>query len=53
VVEDHGARVFLDRGAADTLDDKVLDAAIDQQGGVEFTVIPQAARPSSDGQRPS
>jgi len=53
VVEDRGARVFLDRGAADTLDDKVLDAAIDQQGGVEFTVIPQAARPSSNGQQPS
>jgi iron-sulfur cluster assembly protein len=53
VVEDHGARVFLDQQAADTLDDKVLDASIDPQGAVEFTVIPQAGMPSPNGQRPT
>lgn len=52
VVEDRGARVFLDEGAANSLDDKVLDAAVDAQGAVEFTVIPQAGLPGMDGQGP-
>ena len=52
VVEDRGARVFLDEGAAHSLDDKVLDAAVDAQGAVEFTVIPQAGLPGMDGQGP-
>jgi Fe-S cluster assembly iron-binding protein IscA len=30
VVEDHGARVFLDTRAASLLDEKVLDARIDE-----------------------
>ncbi|HZO65897.1 MAG: Fe-S cluster assembly protein HesB [Kribbellaceae bacterium] len=52
VVEEQGARVFLDSSAADTLDDKVLDASVDPQGAVEFTVIPQAGMPSPNGQQP-
>jgi Fe-S cluster assembly iron-binding protein IscA len=36
VVEDGGARVFLEENAAVTLDDKVLDAQVDENGGVQF-----------------
>ena len=52
VVEDRGARVFLDEGAAQSLDDKVLDAAVDAQGAVEFTVIPQLGLPDQNGSTP-
>jgi len=38
VVEDGGARLFLEEIAATTLDDKVLDARVDESGGVEFMV---------------
>jgi iron-sulfur cluster assembly protein len=38
VVEEEGARVFLDGTAAETLDDKVLDAQVDESGGVQFTL---------------
>jgi iron-sulfur cluster assembly protein len=38
VVEDQGARVFLEETAAQTLDDKVLDAQVDESGGVQFTL---------------
>lgn len=38
VVEDQGARVFLEETAAQTLDDKVLDAQVDDAGGVQFTL---------------
>jgi Fe-S cluster assembly iron-binding protein IscA len=38
VVEADGARVFLGENAARTLDDKVLDAEIDQSGGVQFSL---------------
>ena len=38
VVESDGARVFLDTAAALSLDDRVLDAQIDEQGGVQFAV---------------
>ena len=38
VVEDQGARVFLEETAAETLDDKVLDAQVDESGGVQFTL---------------
>ena len=38
VVEDGGARVFLEETAAQTLDDKVLDAQVDGSGGVEFMI---------------
>ncbi len=36
VVEQDGAQVFLDESATTLLDDKVLDARVDQDGNVEF-----------------
>ena len=41
VVEDGGAKVFLEETAALTLDDKVLDAQVDDAGGVQFTIAAQ------------
>lgn len=41
VLEDSGARVFLEETAAVTLDDKVLDAQVDDNGGVQFTIANQ------------
>lgn len=38
VVETSGARVFLDPPAAAYLDDKVLDAEVDAEGKVRFTL---------------
>ena len=40
VIEDHGARLFLDREAAELLDDKVLDANL-EQGQVAFVLAEQ------------
>jgi len=40
VIEEQGARVFLDPDAATFLDDKVLDATL-AQGRVEFTIADQ------------
>jgi Fe-S cluster assembly iron-binding protein IscA len=40
VIEERGARVFVDADAAELLDDKMLDAMIDQDQ-VAFTVIDQ------------
>jgi Fe-S cluster assembly iron-binding protein IscA len=37
-VEQDGATVYLDEGAATMLDDKVLDAAVDTDGKVEFAL---------------
>lgn len=42
VLEEDGARVFLEETAAETLDDKILDAQVDDRGGVQFTIAPQA-----------
>ena len=42
IVEDSGARVFLDDKAASALDDKILDAEYQPNGGVQFTIAPQA-----------
>lgn len=42
VVENEGARVFLDTDAAEVLDDRVLDAQVDGQGGVQFAVTNRA-----------
>ena len=42
VVENAGARVFLDTDAAAVLDDRVLDAQIDPQGAVQFAVTTAA-----------
>lgn len=41
VVEKEGARVFLDPEAAVILDDKVLDAQVGDEGGIEFLVSGQ------------
>ena len=41
VVETEGARVFLDAGAALVLDDKVLDAQMEQDGSVRFALAGQ------------
>ncbi|WP_426622888.1 Fe-S cluster assembly protein HesB [Leifsonia sp. McL0607] len=38
VVESGGARLFLEPGAAVALDDKVLDAQVDDQGAVSFAI---------------
>ncbi len=38
VVEQDGARVFLDETAQAQLDDKVLDASVDQGGNVSFAL---------------
>ncbi len=37
-VEQAGATVYLDQSAAVMLDDKVLDAAVDPEGKVEFAL---------------
>lgn len=42
VVEAGGARVFLDQPAAQLLDDKTLDAAVDNEGRVQFALAEQA-----------
>ncbi|MGP6171608.1 Fe-S cluster assembly protein HesB [Microbacterium sp. A196] len=41
VIEGPGARVFLEDNAAEALSDKVLDAGVDEQGAVSFTILPQ------------
>jgi iron-sulfur cluster assembly protein len=41
VLEDAGAKVYLEETAAVTLDDKVLDAQVDDNGGVQFTIAAQ------------
>lgn len=41
-VEHDGATIFLDAPSAEQLDDKILDAAVDEQGGIQFALAPQA-----------
>jgi iron-sulfur cluster assembly protein len=41
VIENEGARVFLDADAATRLDDQVLDAVVDNQNRVEFVLADQ------------
>lgn len=41
VVDTSGARIFLESDAAQLLDDKVLDAAVDPRGGVQFALAEQ------------
>lgn len=41
VVDDSGARLFLDTDAALLLDDKALDATMDEQGGIQFALAEQ------------
>lgn len=43
VVEEDGARVFLEETAALTLDDKILDAQVADNGGVQFTIAQQTS----------
>jgi len=43
VVEVHEAKVFLEPQVAGQLDDKVLDAQVDERGGIAFSVMPQSA----------
>jgi iron-sulfur cluster assembly protein len=40
VVERDGAKVYLDEDAAVALDDRVLDAAVDESGSVQFSLLP-------------
>ena len=42
VVENEGARLFLEADAAVMLDDKILDARVNDNGGVEFLVAAQS-----------
>lgn len=41
VVEQAGATIYLDEQSATMLDDKVLDAAVDDEGKVEFALAVQ------------
>jgi iron-sulfur cluster assembly protein len=41
VVNESGARLFLESSAAELLDDKALDAAVDPSGSVQFAVAEQ------------
>jgi len=43
VIEADGARVFLANDTAEVLADKALDAEVDDQGGVAFSVSQQSA----------
>ena len=43
VLDQGGARLFLDQDAAQILDDKELDAAVDETGSVQFAVGEQFA----------
>ncbi|MGH9210449.1 MAG: Fe-S cluster assembly protein HesB [Acidimicrobiales bacterium] len=45
VIEQEGARVFLDPTAADLLDGMVLDAKVDTDGSVRFTLASQSPEP--------
>lgn len=42
VITENGARVFVESSAAALLDDKALDAAVDDDGQVQFTIAQQA-----------
>lgn len=42
VVEEGGARVFVEPAAAAVLEDKALDAQVNEQGSVAFSVCEQA-----------
>jgi iron-sulfur cluster assembly protein len=41
-VESHGAVVYLDPPASEQLEDKILDASVDEAGRVQFALAPQA-----------
>ncbi|MCO1578670.1 MULTISPECIES: iron-sulfur cluster biosynthesis protein [unclassified Crossiella] len=48
VLVGEGAHVFLDPQAAEFLDDKILDAEVDEQGQLSFALGEQAAPPVSN-----
>jgi Fe-S cluster assembly iron-binding protein IscA len=55
VIEQEGAQVFLEPLAAQALSDKVLDAAVEEDG-VRFTLAPQPGEgftPDANGPAPS
>ena len=41
VIEDAGARVFLEDSTTAVLDDKTLDATVSDTGAVTFALVPQ------------
>lgn len=41
VIEATTGRVFVEKAVAEVLADKVLDAGVDGDGGVSFTILPQ------------
>ncbi|MDP3949674.1 Fe-S cluster assembly protein HesB [Microbacterium sp.] len=43
VIDGVASRVFLEENAAEVLSDKVLDAGVDDEGAVSFTILPQPA----------
>lgn len=49
ILDDAGAVLFLEADAAAMLDDKALDASVDQEGSVRFAVTEQAGRPEDNG----
>jgi len=44
VVEEGGARVFVEAAAAVVLEDKALDAQVNEQGNIAFSISDQANR---------
>jgi iron-sulfur cluster assembly protein len=42
IVEERGARVYVEPAAAEVLEDKALDAQVNEQGSVAFSVSDQA-----------
>jgi Fe-S cluster assembly iron-binding protein IscA len=38
VIDEQGARVFLEPAAGELLDDKLLDAGVDPSGNVQFSI---------------
>ena len=56
ILEGDGARVFLESAAAIYLDDKVLDARMDEKGNAHFTLGEQGAtsgETAQNGQNPA
>jgi iron-sulfur cluster assembly protein len=49
LIEEEGAKIFLERDAAGFLDDKVLDASVEADG-VAFSIVEQQQDWSKDGQ---
>ncbi len=49
VIDESGVRVFVEEQAAQLLDDKALDAAVDDGGRLQFAVAPQAGAGTVDG----